>query len=380
MRMISKRLFSLLSVAALGIALLGCDSAGTDTGGELSTDEAKTRVQSVDRDLSADLSELNTGAFSTTMQGLFSSDGSTNSKDGHLPLGYVLLDSLDNVIQMSDGRLDFQASTGEYNWDSENGWTSAGSSSSIVLNFPTSRGASNTATFELAGYSDTNVTIDGDSEYIPELIAASLTVGGDDVFAVDLSNTAFYDGQVNGTQVPKSFLLSVLTAPQRHTFELSSPSTQEFEFAFDLVKPEEDNQLVLGLLTTATLKNDFQEVSGAEDVDELSGTLNVGPNVAIEYSIQVDELAALGDDPSTQEVNDNFTGTMMYQDQKVGDIELTDQEGPVLVYNNGDEVPLAQVFDNTLSTFTQSASGTATAAMKTAADKVRDAMSTVFRP
>jgi hypothetical protein len=348
-------------------------------GGELSTEEAKTQVQNVDSDLSTDVSQLNTGAFSTTMRGLFFSSGSTNSKDAHVPLGVVLLDSLDNVIQTSDGRLDFASSTGEYSWDSENGWTSAGSSSSIVLNFPTSRGASNSATFTLSGYSDTNVTIDGNSEYVPAMITASLTVGGTEVFAVDLSNTDFYDGQLNGTQVPKSFLLSVLTAPQRHTVEWSSPSKQEFEFAFDLVKPENDDQLVLGVSAAATLKNSFEDVSEAEDVDELAGALNLGPSVSIDYTLQVDDLAALGDDPSAQEVNDNFTATMMYQDQKLGDIEFTEEE-PVLVYTNGDEVPLAQVFDNTFSTFASPGSGSVTAAMKTAADKVQNAVSTVFRP
>lgn len=382
MHTISTRLFSLLSLAVLGVALVGCDSSGSDMGGELSTDEAKTRVQTVDRDLSSDVSALNSGAFSTTVGDLFFAGGTaTNRKAAEAPLGIVLLDSLDSVIQTSDGRLDFEASTGEYTWEGEQtGWTSVGPSDGIVLTFPTTRGASNTATFTLSGYSDTNVTVDGDSEYVPKLVDASLTVDGREIFAVDLSNTAFYDAQVNGTQVLRSALLSVLTAPQRHTFEWSSPSKQEFEFAFDLVKPENDDQLVLGLRAAATLKNDVEDVSGAEDIDEVTGAVNLGPNVTIDYTLQVDELAVLGKDPSAQEVNDNLTATMMYQGQKVGDIQLSEDRGPVLVYNDGEEEPLAQVFKNTFSTFTQSGSGSVTAAMKTAADRVRDAVSTVFRP
>lgn len=351
-------------------------------GDELSAEEARTQVQNTDRELSTNVSQLNSGAFSTTMRGLFFSDGVTSSgKDAHVPLGYVLLDSLDSVIRTTDGRLDFESSTGEYTWEGEQaGWASTGSSDRIRLNFPTSRGASNTATFTLSGYSDTNITIDGESEYVPEIIAASLTIEGEEVFAVDLSNTEFYDAQLDGTQVLKNALLSVLTAPQRHTFEWSSPSKQEFEFAFDLVKPENDDPLVAGLAATAILKDDFENVSGAEDVDELSGTVSLGPNVTIDYTLQVDELAALGDDPSTQEVNDNLTATMMYQDQPIGDINVTEQDGPALVYNDGTEVPLGEIFDDTRSIFAQPESGSVTAVMKTAADKVQEAVSTVFRP
>jgi hypothetical protein len=381
MRPISPRVVSLLAIAVLGVGLVGCDSGGPDTGGELSADEAKTQVQNTDSDLSTNVSALNSGAFSTTMQGLFFSDGTTSGKTAHVPLGYVLLDSLDSVVQTSDGRLDFGASTGEYTWEGEQaGWTQTGSSESIVLTFPTSRGASNTATFALSGYSDTNVTIDGESAYVPERLTATLTVEDTEVFAVDLSGTAFYDAQLNGTQVPKSALLSVLTAPQRHTFEWASPSKQEFEFAFDLVEPEEDNRLVAGLLVTATLKNNFEEVTGAEDVDELAGTVRLGPDVTINYTLQVDELAVLGDDPSAQEVNDHLTATMQYRGQKVGDIQVTETDGPVLVYNDGEEVPLEEVFDDTISLFEPSGTSSVTAVMKTAADRVRDAVSTVFRP
>jgi hypothetical protein len=382
MHLIRTRLLSLLSFAILSVALVGCDSSGSDTGGELTTEDAKTQVQNLDRDLSADVSALNSGAFSTTLGDLFFVDGTaTNRKAAEVPLGIVLLDSLDSVIQTTDGRLDFEASTGAYTWEgAQTGWTAVGPANGIVLTFPTTRGAASTATFTLSGYSDTNVTIDGNSAYVPERVAASLTVEDTEVFAVDLSNTAFYDAQVNGTQVLRSALLSVLTAPQRHTFEWSSPSKQEFEFAFDLVEPENDNQLVLGLLATATLKTDVEDVSDVEDVDELAGAVSLGPNVTIDYTLQIDDLAALGDDPSPQEVNDNLAATMRYQGQKVGDIELREDRGPVLVYNDGEEEPLAQVFENTVSTFTSTGSGSVTAAMKTAADRVRDAVSTVFRP
>ena len=105
-----------------------------------------------------------------------------------------------------------------------------------------------------------------------------------------------------------------------------------------------------------------------------------GPDVTIDYILQVDELAALGDDPSAQAVNDNLTATMQYRGRTVGDIKVTEEDGPVLVYNDGEEGPLEEAFDDTLSIFTPSGSGSVIAVMTTAADKVQAAASTVFRP
>jgi len=382
MRSVFRPLPSLLALLGFGLVLAGCDS-GTSMTEELPPEEAQTQMETADRDLSSDVDALvSSGEFATTVQGLFSTPTTTASGKTHQqPLGVTLLDHLDTELETTDGRLDFGASTGVYEWAPREGdWVYAGSSDRIVLKFPASRDASgNNATFTLSAYSDTGVVIDGTTEYLPARISASLTVEGTgEVFAVELLNTTFYDSQVDGSQVPKSFFLEVLTAPHRHTYEWSSPSKQEFEFAVDLA---EDDRLVLGLLANVALKSDFDQVSGPQGIDELSGEISLGPDVTIDYTVQVDELTALDGDPTAEQVNNRISAMMKYKGQKVGDLRVG-QNGPLLVYNDGTTEPLEQVFDNTLASLAGSSAGSVTnaitGAVTTATQTVRDAVSAVF--
>ena len=353
---------------------------------ELPPEEAKTQVETADRDLSSDVDALvRSGEFATTVQGLFSTSTTTTSGKTHQqPLGVTLIDHLDTELETTDGRLDFEASTGVYEWAPQEGdWVYAGSSDRIVLKFPASEDApGNNATFTLSAYSDTGVTIDGTTEYLPARISASLTVEGlGEVFAVDLLNTTFYDSQVDGSQVPKSFFLEVLTVPHRHTYEWSSPSKREFEFAVDLSRAEGD-RLVLGLLANVALKSDFDQVSGPQGIDELSGEISLGPDVTIDYTVQVDELTTLEGDPTAEQVNNRISAVMKYKGQKVGDLRFDRENGILLVYNDGTSEPLGQAFDNTLASLAGSSAGSVTnavtGAVTTAAQTVRDAVSAVF--
>jgi len=184
-------------LAALSILLVGCDSggSGSSTGGsDLSTNDAKTQLQNVDTDLATEVNGLTGGEFALTLQGLFSSSsGSAAFGKSSPPLGFTLIDALDtqNIVGSSNDRLLF--STGEYNWNSSSqAWDQSASSSALVLNFPTSQGINNNATFTLSTYQDLSVTIDGATEYLPRTIDASLVVSGTEIFSIDLSDTDFY--------------------------------------------------------------------------------------------------------------------------------------------------------------------------------------------
>jgi len=346
----------------------------------LSSEEAQTRMQSADEELSSDVEALLvSGSFAATMEGLFTPSSTTSGEKEHTrPFGAVLLEKLDTEIETTNGRLDFSASTGIYAWDEDQeDWTKAGTSDDIVLRFPTSRGASNDAEFTLSAYADTDVAVEGESIYLPTRIDASLTVDGTgEVFAVDLTDTDFYGDRFDGTQVPKGFFLEVLTAPQLHTVEWASPSKQEFEVAFDLRRADDDYP-VLGLLAAVTLKDDFDQVSGAQGIAELSGELNLGPDVVIAYTAQVDELAALDEDPTEAEVNDRVTAVVNHRGQKIGTLEFDRERGPLLVYNDGSTEPLTEIFDDTL-THMGSSSTTISRVVKTAAQAVQKTVVKAF--
>ena len=379
----SKRLLSLFFLVTFGVALVSCDSVGSDdgNGGTLDPDQAKSEVASVDSDLSSNLTELTDGSFATTLQDLFGgSSTASTEKTTEAPLGVVLLDQLaEQDITPS--------TTGVYNWStSEQKWIAQQSSESLVLNFPASPSASsNNAAFRLSEYTETPVTLEGEQEMLPATVDASMAIDGTEVFSVNLSNTSFYTEQVEGSQVPQNFRLEVLTAPQLHTFQLDSPSKSEFEFEFDLEKDRGDGEKVLGFLVGATLSSDFDEVTDASGLDELAGSVELGPSVTLDYTIDVDGIDERGEDPSVEEVNDRFTATLNVSEQKAGDIEFAriSQEGetiraPVIVYPNGDQEQLQKAFSGTFQTIVGVPVEDVSSTAKSAANSVKDAVVQLF--
>lgn len=383
MRLFSKRLLPFFILVTFGVAFVGCDSAGSDDGNgdTLDPEKAKSEVANTDTDLSTDLSDLTTGPFATTATNLFSSSTAAGAeKTAETPLGFLLLDELSQ-------RGITPSTTGVYDWSqSDQTWISQGSSDNLVLNFPASPNASsNNASFTLSDYAETQIALDGNQEMVPETVDASMTVDGTEVFSLNLSNTSFYSEQVEGSQVPQNFTLEVLTAPQFHTFELNSPSKSEFEFEFDLVKDGGNGEKVLGLILGATLNSNFDDVSGASGLDELAGSVELGPSVTLDYTVDVDAIDGLGADPSVDAVNDQFTATLNVDGQKAADIEFAEisREGqttraPVVVYPNGDREPLQQAFGTSFATILTSPAGDFSSTAKSAATSVKDAVVQLF--
>lgn len=379
-----------LLLAVFGVILVGCDSGGgsSDGGGaDLSTDDAKTQLQNADTDFAAELNGLTGGEFGLTMQGLFfGTSGSTTASKTSQPLGFTLLDALDtqNVLGTTpDGRLTFQ--TGEFTWNGSS-WTSSSSSNDLILNFPTAEGINNNATFTLSTYTDEAVTIEGQSEYLPTTIDASLSVGGNEIFSVDLSGTDFYTETLNtssgATQLPRQFALDILTAPIRHSVDYSSPSKREFDLDVELTKAS-TQQRILRFLVGLTFTQNFDAASGAGDVQTVEGELGFGPDVVLAYTVDVAGLDQLGTSPSPQDINNQFTAEMRYKGGKMGTIEwgtLNGQTDVLFVYNDGSKDLLATAFQNTYLIANSSSVGMVTLAMKTVAGKMKTAVAKVFQP
>lgn len=380
MRTLRNQLVTVFALAIFSVGGLGCDSGGSSGNDSLPAEKAKEEVQNVDDELSSDLANLTGGEARTVLRGLnrnvqVERDGTTFER----PLGAVLLAALDQQ------GIAPATSTGEYSWDSqEQAWVEqGGADGDVVLNFPTSPDESgNNATFTLAEYVTTGVTLDGEQEKVPTSVDASVTVDdAGEILSVDLSNTSFYDSQIDDTQVPKSVLLKVLTAPQFHTFRLDSPSKDQFNVEFDLEKGGEGGEKVMGLIVEAALNDDFDNVSDAASVDELTGSIELGPNATIDYTINVDGAASLPEDPSLEAVNNQFSATLNVGGQKAGDITFAEvnRDGeteivPVVVYPDGTQEALRRVFSETLNTVSGVSMGDFSRAATSAASSVKDAV------
>lgn len=391
MRSVCKRLTSVSVLVVLAVGLIGCDSGGSPGEDILPADEAKEKIHTVDDNLSSEMSDLtNSGEAATALQGLDSSVEVERDGDAvERTLGVVLVAALDQKGISPE-------STGEYSWDTQKqSWVDeGGASGDLILNFPTSpteyNNNTNNATFAMEEYASTAMTLNGDQQEVPTSVDASLTLeDAGEVFSVNLSNTSFYDSQVDDSQVPKSALLKVLTAPHFHTFQLDSPSKDQFNVEFDLERGE-GSEKVLGLLVEAALTDNFDNLSEDADigeaVDELAGNVELGSDATIDYTVNVSGVASLSDDPSVDEINNQFSATVNIGGQKAGDIKFAEvtQNGitrivPVIVYPNGDQEPLREAFSSTFETLSSSSTVGFESAIKSATRSVKDAVSQVFR-
>jgi len=334
-----RRLLVLVCVVGFGFALGGCDqSGGMDE--ELSPDEAEERIGSAIDGLRESAGTLEEGAFSSSLKDFF---GLSNGEATSESWAATLIGGLDSVIESTDERFQFDASTGEYAWDAgTKQWAENGSSDSIILEFPATQGATiNNATFELSQYSDTPLAIDGETVYLPTSGVASLRVDDEEVFAVDLEGVDYTTEEGLDIPIPQSFALEIVTAPHTHTFTLNENSGTEYDFSFDLANGE---QRVAGISVGAQLATDnYDELQGT-DVEELSGELRIGPDLTIPYTVQVGELAAFGD-PTEDQINDRIDATVQSQGQEIATLRFDKASERIeVVYSDGSIDPASTFY------------------------------------
>lgn len=336
--------FSFLLVLALPLA--SCDSGGSSQDEELSPDEAETQIRSSIDGLSESMGTLEGGGFSSSLKnflGLQSGDAASEN------WAERLVEKLDTVFESSENpdRFRFDASTGEYAWNADTGqWTEQGSSSSVILRFPASEEAtSNNATLELSQYSDTELMIDEEAVYLPTSGTGSISVEGSEVFSVDLGGVDYTTEEGLEVPIPQSFSLEILTAPHTHAFDLIENSSTDYDFSFDLTNGD---QPVVGVSVGAQLAtNNYDELEGT-DVEELSGELRIGPDLAIPYTIQVAELAAF-DDPTEEQINNRIDATVEYQGQQIATLRYDEAAEQIeVVYSDGSVDPASDFYEDFL--------------------------------
>lgn len=338
-----RRLLVFFCAVGLGLALGSCDqSGGMDE--ELSPDEAEERIDAALDGLGESAGTLEGGAFSRSLNDFL---GLENGDATSGVWAATLIGGLDSVIESTNERFQFDASTGEYAWDADTEqWVEARSSDSIILEFPATQGAaSNNATVELSQYSDTPLTVDGETVYLPTSGMASIRVGDEEVFAVDLDGVDYTTEEGFEIPIPQSFSLEILTAPHTHTFNLNENSSTDYDFSFDLKNGE---QLVTGISAGAQLATDnYDELQGT-DVEELSGELRIGPDLTIPYTIQVGELAAF-DDPTEDQINDRIDASVQSQGQEIATLRFDKATERIeIVYSDGSVDPASAFYEDFL--------------------------------
>ena len=336
-------LILLVGALVLGAALVSCDQGGSSDA-DRSPEEAANRITASIDNLGESLRTLEAGSFSTALKGFLGlQDGQARSADW----ASNLVEELETVVRIADGRFDFAGSTGEYEWNAgQQQWERQSGGDDIVLRFPaTEESQNNNATFTLSNYADTEVTIEQDPVYLPTAGTASLSVEGTEVFSLDLRNVDYGTGSGFEIPVPQSFTLDVLTAPHAHRFALSSRSDAEYSFSYDL---RTDNRLVAGISVTALLAPNNDDELDETDLEELAGEGRIGPALTIPYTIQVAQLDAL-DDPSEEQINDLVDATVVYRGDEIATLRYDEAREEVeVVFSDGSVEPASAFYEDFL--------------------------------
>lgn len=310
---------------------------------ELSPEEAENRIRSSIDGLTESAKTLEGGAFSSSLKDFLGTEPGDPPSEAD-----ELVDELESVIESSDDRFQFDASTGVYVWDADaEQWVEEGGSDSVILEFPATESAtSNNATLELSQYADTPLTVDGETVYLPTSGIGAVSVDGSEVFSVDLSGVDYATEEGLEVPIPQSFSLEVLTAPHTHSFNLNENSSTDYDFSFDL---RNGDQLVAGISVGAQLATNNYDELEPTDVEQLSGELRIGPELTIPYTIGVGELAAF-DDPTEEQINNRIDATVESQGQELATLRYDEASERIeVVYSDGSIDPASDFFTEFLN-------------------------------
>lgn len=300
-----------------------------------SSEDAEENIQSSIDNTVTSLQNLQSGKFaSSAMSFTGSSEWMADISTG-----------MENIfmLESSQNRFDFASKTGVYEWDSSsNEFSAASSSENIVVKFPISESSSsNNAEFTVSEYSDAATTVGGEQMYLPTRIQSELKVDGESTFALNLNEMEY---SYNSLPIPSLMDLEIYTAPFTHTLKLERTNDTDFSFSFDL---SNGDQSTFGLSLDLELASSDYSMLQEEDLETLEGSIRFSGNLAVNFTVDdLGELMQL-DNPSESTVNSLVFAEVMYNDNKVGELEYSaEEETVVIIYSDGSSEPIDQFYED----------------------------------
>jgi hypothetical protein len=344
---------TLLSIAILG-AILGLASCkDDDSGGNLSKDQAKTKLSEFNSTAVSDLQEL------SEADGLKAIKDFMNLVDTDDPFSRIGTDKKSikqffrekgkdfktifvpkswNGRTIEEGGFDFENNKGVYTWNSaEDIFEKTGESDIISILFPTTD--SKDGELKITAYQEKEFYDDESEEYYynPEVLKASLSVNEIEVASIDLdiewSNDAF----------PVTADLTVSVSPFTGNISFGGTATTS-TLSTSLKKA---NKIIIA--ASVTVKYD-SETKNAENLKSLEGYVQL-KNIKVQGSVDVKAMdASQSGDP-----NDYVHLSLYGDNKKLGDITFRNKivDGDevyvaFIKYNDGAEDELSKVLKDVI--------------------------------
>jgi len=218
------------------------------------------------------------------------------------------------------------AGTYTYNLNSESWVRVNDQNNRVVFRFPSSpTAASANAELIIENYSDNEVIIESERLFLPSAIDVSLTVDNILVFRFDLNDVDYAD---NGDfEIPISVDLEIFLSPFTLTLQVERNSTTEFTLDLNFTDGANCNW---GADVNVTLDNDDFENLTEDDITSVTATVRIN-DLSIQSLNGIAELIKL-DDPSENDVNSLLDLEVLFNDVKIGDLRLDDENETVIIF------------------------------------------------
>ncbi len=315
---------------------------------ELSTEEAKQEIAQVSQEMSAMINALQEGeamnAINEFMQVAKKSVVKTEDEEWFDAMFEALdsqinFENLDSEISKQH-RFVYSSYLGRYTWNFETQLWVKTAANSITLEFPASKtSTTNNAVISIESFTDMQVTIDGETAWLPTKVNVKVVKDGTKLMSIDL-NEASYS---NSFPYANKFDVTIFVAPVTEHFVFEKKSNRQIYASQTL----SDNLSSLGVEGTLNLTKDFDENFDETYFNTLVGKVYFN-DLTAKFNLNLASIVNYTEDPTEAQVNNDIKVDFYVRDEKFGYLSA-ENERFYVVYNNGDKEALEVAFADVIT-------------------------------
>ncbi len=252
-------------------------------------------------------------------------------------------DWIDNLTETLEGvfdgdhidtnsKLDLNYHKGIYSFDAVNNvWTkSTTTEDKIIFNFPAEPALlSNNLEVGLDLYTDKRVTIDEDVMSLPTAMHAYINIDGIKAFEISLSDVVYAENA--DYELPVEATFQLFMDPMEINISVDRVNSTSYEMDMNF---SDGNLCDIGVHAEMELKDDDFENLSTNSLKTANVTIDIG-DLSIRTLGDLATLLAI-DDPSDAQVNNLLDLTVFFQDLKIADLEIDQEdESFIIFYKDG---------------------------------------------
>ena len=316
--------------AVLLMFLAGCGDDDNESNPETTVEEDKANIEATFNEALNCIEVLRDGpAMDVLLREFLSiSDGETFNDEWIDDLGQELGEVLDLQQVEDNQRFDISFYAGTYTYNHPDGrWSKANDQNNrLVFEFPSSpQETSNNAVMVIENYSDTRVQIESETYYLPNTVNVNVTVDGSEIFRLTLNDVDYASN--NDFEIPVAVDLEIFMNPFTLTIGLDRTTTTDFVLDIDFTDGADCSW---GIDVELQLDTDDFENLSLDDVARMTVAVRIN-DLTVRSLSGIAELIQ-ADDPSENEINTLLDLEVLFDDVKIGDLEIDDNNDTVIIF------------------------------------------------